>query len=106
MNDQEFVNNLYKMSRDKLLSGKLFTRLSSNESAKNMDGSNRDLYIIAGVVAAPKEMFLSEHLYTVAGMESSNGILMGIDTSFIRNISKVSTGNGIDGILTKPFWRI
>lgn len=104
-----FVNSILEKQRNDIITGKLFFRETSSQTAKDLDGSDRDLMIVLGSIATPRGLFRGEHLYTIAGANfvSEGGPLILTDLSSQEDISNISIGNSLAGILRgEAGWRI
>jgi len=96
------------IDREKVVTGQVLFQKSSQQTPLN-DGTDRELMIIAGVVAVPKASPIIEHLqYPVLGT---------FDETMFRDLTIelalnefVDPGNlngmGIAGILQSPIWRV
>lgn len=70
--------------------------------AKAVDG--RNLVILFGIVAVPKEILLKEgHQYVLAG--DKNGVIQ-IDFDSPIDNSEIAKGNSPAGLLLEPIWRV
>ena len=63
--------------------------------------NGKEAVIIAGIVSLTdeeQEKFKNEHQYIITGCDTY--------PAFERDVSSISRGNGIDGILTSPIWKL
>ena len=96
------------IDREKVITGQVLFQKNLQQTPPN-DGTDRELMIIAGVVAVPKTSPIVEHLqYPVLGT---------FDETMFRDLTIelalnefVDPGNlngmGIAGILQSPIWRV
>jgi len=95
------------MNKDKMISGQIFLR-DARGNTKDMDGSDRKLMMVVGIIAVPKDTnFKSEHKYTVAGDSDTFGGKPGLvihpDS---EDLTKLAEGMAAGSMLTQPIWRI
>lgn len=92
--DTEFKNNI--------VNGQLFFR-ETEKNTKDLDCTDRKLYIVLGIVAVPSNLEIKgEHQYAVAGCAGE--LIIDLENSI--DISKISIGSGLGGLVTQPIWRI
>jgi hypothetical protein len=92
-----------------LLTGQLFFREASDQTAQRMTGPYRNLFSTSGVIAMPVNYpFKGEHQYTIAGIEvkSQGGIIIALDPTTGKDISEISIGNSHGGLLREGIWRV
>ena len=94
------------MNKDKIISGELFLREAGGDT-KDMDGSDRKLMMVVGVIAVPKDTKLKgEHKYTVVG-----DLLVGDKITLVihndaEDLTEAAEGMAAGSMLTQPIWRV
>lgn len=92
------------MNKDvsKIITGMTFFRYA-HQASQMIPGDNRKVFMIAGLLAVPKDMpIMSEHQIVVVGTDGPS-LKMAIDRPI--DVRKFTEYASIDGVLQAPIWR-
>jgi hypothetical protein len=96
-----------KNSQKHQVTGQLIVR-ETGMAAKNagLEGDDKDLFMVFGVIAVPKDSLKGEHQYPVVGTSEVTTVSLNMMRLMANNVEEKTKGASPGGLLLQPMWQV